>query len=66
MGVQKERILKELWKVKISKEVSDGIKIFFEPWLRDGCLIFWKIFCLENLTETEFKSHRGNFTIMKH
>lgn len=66
MGVQKERIPKEIWKVKIFKEVSDGIKIFLEPWLRGDCVIFWKIFCLGNLTETEFKSHRGNFTIMKH
>lgn len=56
----------EIRKVKIFMEVSDGIKIFLEPWLRVDCLIFGKIFCLGNLTETEFKSHRGNFTIMKH
>lgn len=66
MGVQKERIPKEIWKVKIFKEVSDGIKIFLEPWLRVDCLILRKILCLGNLTETEFKSHRGNFTIIKH
>lgn len=66
MGLQKERIPKELWKIKISKEVSDEIKIFLEPWLRVGCLIFWKILYLGNLTETKFKSHRENFTIMKH
>lgn len=66
MVLQKERIPKELWKIKISKEVSDEIKIFLEPWLRVGCLIFWKIFYLGNLTDTEFKSHRENFTVMKH